>query len=77
MGGVSFDALNKNIRETNKQKRENKEEDDEEMVRKYHVLMATWDWWWLTSHFLCMMGKLQHVSVCVCVSIPKEYFRFI
>lgn len=42
--GVSFDALNKNIRETNKQKRENKEEDDEEMVRKYHVLMATWDW---------------------------------
>lgn len=43
-GGVSFDALNKNIRETNKQKRENKEEDDEEMVRKYHVLMATWDW---------------------------------
>lgn len=43
--GVSFDALNKNIRETNKQERENIEEDDEEMVRKYHVVMATWDWW--------------------------------
>ena len=36
--GVSFDALNKNIRETNKQGRKgDKDEDDEEVVRKNHV----------------------------------------
>lgn len=41
--GVSFDALNKNIRETNKQGREGDE--DEEVVRKHHVtrgILGTW-----------------------------------
>lgn len=40
------------------------------MVRKHHILMATWDWWqWLRTHFLCMMGKLHRVSVCECVCV--------
>lgn len=37
-GEASFDALNKNIRETNKQGREGEEDEDgDEVVRKHHV----------------------------------------
>lgn len=41
--------------------------------------VATWDWWWLRNHFLCMMGKWEMgkftVGVCtdcVCVFVCEN-----
>lgn len=57
--GVSFDALNKNIRETNKQGRKGGKNEDEEVVRKHQVTRGILGMVMRRNHFLCMMGKLH------------------